>query len=121
MMSVTSTALAPASERPALRPQLLRVAEDAVDAGHGGQRRRVDLRGAAGDDDAGAGLLAARPADRLARLALGLGGDGAGVDDDGVGQPGRGGVGRASPRFVGVEPAAEGEDLGRHAVTGAIG
>ena len=41
----------------------------------------ADLRGAAGDDDARAGMLAPRAADRLARLALGLGGDGAGVDD----------------------------------------
>ena len=62
-----------------------------VDLGHGGEAGGLDLRGAAGDDDARLGLLARAPADRLAGLALGLGGDGAGVDHHGVGEPGRGG------------------------------
>ena len=57
--------------------------------GSAGPRGGIDLRGAAGDDDARLGTFAGDAADRLARLALGLGGDGAGVDDDGVGLGGR--------------------------------
>ena len=62
--------------------QLLGVAEDAVDLGHGGEACRLDLRGAAGDDDARPGCSRAQPADGLAGLPHRLGGDGAGVDDD---------------------------------------
>ena len=55
-----------------LRVSFSRVAEHEIDLGHGGERAGVDLRGAAGDDDARAGPLAARLADRLAGLAHGL-------------------------------------------------
>jgi hypothetical protein len=51
-------------------------------------------------------------ADGLARLALGLGGDGARVDDDGVLQGG--GVAAHHLALVCVQPAAEGEDLDGH-------
>ena len=57
-------------------------------------------------------MLAASPADRLARLALGLGGDGAGVDDDGAVEPGRGRGAANDLGFERVQPAAEGDDLG---------
>ena len=58
-----------------------------------------------------AGMLAPRPADRLPRLAHGLGGDGAGVDEDGVGEPGLGGRAPHDLGFQRVQPAAEGEDV----------
>ena len=51
-------------------------------SGIAAKRCGLDLRGAAGDDDARAGLLAREPADRLPRLARRFGGHGAGVDDD---------------------------------------
>ena len=68
--------------------ELFVVAEDAIDLGHVGEGLRLGLRRAAGDDDARSRLLAADLADGLARLAHGLGGHRAGVDDD-VSQPGR--------------------------------
>lgn len=58
------------------------VAEDGVDAGEGSQCFRVSLGVAAGDEDAGGGLLAVGAPNEGARSALGLGGDGAGVDDE---------------------------------------
>ena len=65
-------------------------------------------------------MLAARPADRLAGLALGLGGDGAGVDDDRVGQARRRARAADHLALEGVQPAAEGDDLDarhRHELT----
>ena len=53
--------------------QLLRIAEDEVDLRHGGEGRGLGLRGAAGHDDAPLRMLAARLADRLARLPHRLG------------------------------------------------
>src|SRR5260370_20303879 len=54
---------------------------------------------------------AARAADRLARLPLGLGGDRAGIDDNGIRQPG-GGRGAANDLgFERVQPTAERYDL----------
>src|SRR3546814_8166111 len=83
------------------------------DLGHGGEACGIDLRRAAGDDDLGVGVLAPCLADRLARLALGLAGDGAGVHDDGVVESCRLGVDAHDFGFVGVEAAAEGENAGR--------
>ena len=57
------------------------------------------------------GLPPARAADRLARLALGLARDRAGVDDDALGQPRSTRTGAHDLRLVGVEPAAHGDDL----------
>ncbi len=62
----------------------LGVADHMIDLGHVGELLGLDLSGAAGDDDAGVGAIAARPADRLPGLAHGLARDGAGVDDDAV-------------------------------------
>jgi hypothetical protein len=45
---------------------------------------RFGLGSAAGDDQAGIGVLAAQLADLLAGLTDSLAGDGTGVDDDGV-------------------------------------
>ena len=71
----------PGSRAPGRRLHLLDVADHLVDFGHGGEAAWIDLRRAAGDDDARAGTLAAQAADRLPRLALGFGGHRAGVDD----------------------------------------
>jgi len=56
-------------------------------------------------------VLAPRPADRLARLALGLGGHRAGVDDHRVGQTGGRGMRPHDLGFGEVEATTEGDDL----------
>ncbi len=76
----------------ALGAELRQIAQHLVHLGHGGVAGGIDLRRAAGDDDAGLRPLAARAADRLARLALRLRGHRAGVDDDGVGEAGARGL-----------------------------
>lgn len=98
---------------PGLGLHLLVIADDPVDLRHGGEDLGLGLRGAAGDDDAGGRVFALQPADRLPRLASRLAGDRAGVDDDGLGQPGLGGEPLHDLGFRGVEPAAEGDDLDR--------
>ena len=82
------------SPGPALGPQLLRVAQQMVDLGHRGVGVRCQLHGAAGDHDARGWAAATQPADGLTRLALRLGGDGAGVHDHRV--AGAGGTGKAA-------------------------
>src|SRR5439155_23089423 len=71
---------------------LLLVAQrnDVVDARDAPQARRVPLGVAAGGDEERSWIGAAQPACDLARLAVGVGGDRAGVQDDDVGP--RGGV-----------------------------
>ena len=61
-----------------------------------------------------AGPLALEPADGLARLAHRLGGHRAGVDDDGVGDARGLRLAADHLRLVGVEPAAEGDDVDAH-------
>src|SRR6185437_13626239 len=81
------------------------------------RERRVFLRRqgrrASGDNDLPPGKLPPRPADCLASLALSFGGDGAGIDDHRVGEPGL--PGRTPDRLAleGIEAAAEGDDLDR--------
>src|SRR5207237_1275438 len=89
------------------------VVEDEVNLGEGGVALRRQCRGAAGDDDAGVRVLAAGAADCLARLALGLGGDGAGVDDHRIAQPGLSREPADDIAFESVEAAAEADDLDR--------
>ena len=99
---------------------LLLVAENQGDAGDGGKGLGVDLGIAAGDDDAASGMETAGAADEIARLAVGGGGDGAGVDDDQLGpglerDDGPAGRGQAffkGGRFELVGLAAEGGDSG---------
>ena len=86
MMSPTATRSPSSSVRQVAAIELLLVAEHAIDFGHGGERVRLGLRRAAGDDDARLRLLAAELADRLARLPHRFGGDRAGVDHDRVGR-----------------------------------
>src|SRR3546814_17294075 len=83
------------------------------DLGHGGEACGIDLRRAAGDDDLGVGVLAPRLADRLARLAPGLAGAGAGVHDAGVVESCSLGVAARDLVFVGVEAEAAGDSEGR--------
>ena len=105
----------PGAGQPAFRLQLVVVAQHPIDVRQRGPGRGVDLRGAAGDDDARVGAVRGRAADRLARLALRLGGHGAGVDDDGVWSAS---VARRTAAhdlaFIGVQAAAEGEDIDGH-------
>jgi len=84
-----------------------------VDFLHGGKGLRLDLGGAAGDDEPRAWPLAPRLADRLARLADRFAGDGAGVEDDGVREAVGGALAGDRLGFAGVQPAAEGDDIER--------
>ena len=91
--------------------QLLGVAEHAVDLGQRGAARRVDLRGAAGDDDArvrAARGAARRIAWRAWRSASAVT---AQVLTMMVSVEPAAGVAAHHLALVGVEPAAEGEDL----------
>ena len=72
---------------------------------------RERTRGAAGHDDPRLRVPAARAADRLAGLALGLGGNGAGVDNHRAGEAGRRRGAADDLALESVEPAAEGDDL----------
>src|SRR5690606_1043309 len=95
--------------------QLLFVAEDEIDLLHGGEAGRVGLRRAAGDDDARGRVGAPRLADRLPCLSHRFAGNGAGVDDDrSAFERVKAGGMRLAPhhlRLVGIEPAAEGDDV----------
>ena len=73
---------------------LVRIADHLGHLRHRGERLRIELGRAAGDDDPLVRRLAMRAADGLARLAHGFVGDGAAVDDDRV----VAGRARASPR-----------------------
>ena len=98
--------------------ELLLVAEHEVDLVHAGKALRIGLRGAAGDDDARLRLLAPCLADRLPGLPHRFGGDRARVEDDhAVAEAAEaGGVCLAAHHlgFIGVEPAAECDDVDRH-------
>src|SRR5690606_18839227 len=65
-------------------------------------------------DDGGVRVLAPRAPDRLPRLALGLGRDGAGVEDDGIVEARGARMTAHHLGLIGVQAAAEGDDLGRH-------
>ena len=100
--------LAGAGDRtPARGRQLVMVADDVIDFVHGLPAVRRNLRRAAGDDDPGVRIVAARTADGLAGLPLGLGGHGAGVENDGIVQPGGGGLILHNLGFPDIQPAAE--------------
>ena len=60
---------------------LLGIADHPIDLGHGSEPIRLDLGGAAGDDQARLRIVALELADGLRGLPHRLGGDGAGVDD----------------------------------------
>src|SRR5690606_15821640 len=98
----------------AFRLEFVFVADDEVDLRHVAKSARLGLGGAAGDDDAGVGVLAARLAHRLLGLAYRLGGDGAGIDDDGVVEPRLFRLGLHHRAFIGVEAAPERARLDGH-------
>ena len=109
----------------ALRFQLVVIADDEIDFFHAAKGAGLRLGGAAGDDDAGIRILAARLADRLSRLPNGLAGHGAGVEDD------RAAVEFAEARclrlaahdfgLIGVQPAPEGDDIDGHQIASCEG
>ena len=98
------------------RAQLLAVAENEIDLGHLRIGLWFDLCGAAGDDDLGPWVSATRLADRLSRLANGLGSDRTGIDDQRILEPGFAGASTHRLGLIGVEPAAECENLDAHAL-----
>ena len=109
----------PAVERfargaPSLAAHLVVVADDAVDFRHVGKHCGLRLRRAAGDDDARRRPLALQSANGLPRLRHRLIGDGAAVDDDGIGKPRS--LRLAADHFglIGIEAAAECNDVDRH-------
>ena len=68
--------------------RLVAVADDGVDCGEGGEFLGGALGVAAGDDDAGVGVLAADAAEVRAGLAVGFGGDAACIYNDNIGRRG---------------------------------
>ena len=101
---------------PGLRADLLLVAQYQRDLGHIGKGFRLGLRRAARDHDAHRGTLALEPANGLARLAHRLRRHRAGVDDDRLDHACRLCLAADHFRLIGVEPAAEGDDVDAHPV-----
>ena len=83
---------------PGARIELLRVAEHAGDFGHRREQLRLDLRRAAGDDDARVRPFALEAADALPRLAHGFRRHRAGVDHHRIVEAGRGAGGSLPTR-----------------------
>src|SRR5215831_6844666 len=99
---------------PGLRADLLLVAQHQCDLRHVREGFGFGLRRAARDHDGRAGMLALELADRLARLPHRLRRDRAGIDDDHIGKPGCLRLAADHLRLIGVEPAAEGDDIDAH-------
>src|SRR5690606_36707625 len=102
---------------PGFAVRLVVVADDAIYFRQASEQRRLRLRGAAGDDDARRRPFALEPADRLARLRHPLAGDGAGVDNDSIGQPRAFRLAPDDVGLAGVEATAESNDIDGHDVT----
>ncbi len=94
------------------RPHLLGVADDVIDFAQCRKSFRLDLCGAAGDDDTRRGVLAAQLANGFRCLTHRLGRDGARVDDDRVVEPGSLCVLAHDVGLISIEPAAERYDAG---------
>ena len=99
---------------PCLGAHLLDIADHAIDLVHGAEALRLDLSGAARDDNGCVWLFAPDAADRLARLARRLGGDGASVDDNEIAASCAFRRTLDSFKLGDIEPAAEGDDLDAH-------
>src|SRR6185369_5967016 len=100
---------AQALEGPTL--DLFLIADDVIDLVHGSEARWIDLRRTACHHDLGIGTLAPRLHDRLPRLAHGLRRHRAGIDDHRVVEARGVGVLSHDLRLIGIEPAAEGDEL----------
>ena len=108
-----SPADTPAEIAVAFGAHLFGIAEHGVDFGHCREARGIDLRRATRDDERAPRMFAAQLADGLPRLTLGLGRNGAGIDDDRVVEPGRLGMPADRFGFEGVEAATERDDVER--------
>ncbi len=93
------------------RLHLFRIADHMVDFRHRGKNLRVQLRRATSHDDGRVGIIAPRLADGLARLAHRFACHRTGVDDDSRSQPGARAMLAHDFRLVGIQAAAECEDL----------
>ena len=113
MMSLTLTRSVPSTPKPreGLGLELLLIADDVVDLVHGGEARGIDLRRAAGDDDLGVGMLAPGSPDRLARLAHRSAVTAQVLTITAPVEPGVGCMLAHDLRFIGIEPATEGDDV----------
>src|SRR5215471_1387320 len=110
--------------RPDVATHFYVVSNHAIDFRHGGETVRTGLRRAPGDDDPHLRALALEPTDGLTRLAFGLAGDRAGIDDHHIAnacgaKTGCSGIAADNLGFIGVEPAAEGDDVDAHVVAPA--
>src|SRR5579872_1227219 len=94
--------------------ELLPVAKDAIGFGHGRECLRLRLRRTAGHDDFGLRTAAAQRPDGLPRLADGFRSHRAGIDHNGVVEPGARRLAANDFRFGGIEPAAERDNLDAH-------
>ena len=94
--------------------QFFLVAQDVIHFGHGGEGLRIELGRAAGDDDARQGIALTVLADFLTRLAHRFAGHRAGVDHDGRIETGPTAMGTHHLALIGVQPAAEIDNLERH-------
>src|SRR5262249_61996190 len=99
---------------PGLRADLLLVAQHQCDLRHVREGFGLGLRRAARAHAGRGGMLALDLADRLARLPHRLRRDRAGIDDDHIGKPGCLRLAADHLRLIGVEPAAEGDDIDAH-------
>src|SRR5665213_2112376 len=95
--------------------QLLFVAEHAIDLGHRGEHAGIGLGGTTGHHELRIGPLAARLADRLARLLHRRAGHRAGVEHHGIVDAGSRHRVTNDLRLGEIQPAAEGDDIGAHA------
>src|SRR5262249_49169119 len=100
---------------PCVGAHLLVVADDAVDLGHAGEGRGLGLRRAAGHHDARIRALALGAADRLARLAHRFRRHRAGVHHHGAVEARALRIAADHLGLVGIEAAAESEDVDAHA------
>ena len=102
--------------------QLFGIAENEIDLVHPGKSRGFRLGGAAGDDDAGIGIIAPGLTDRLTRLTHGLVGDRAGIDQHSLLQTRSFRLALHHLRLIGIEPAAKGYHIdGHEAATSSAG
>ena len=90
--------------------ELFFIAEHEIDFAHLGKALGIDLRGAAGDDDARVRIVASGLADRLARLTCRFRRHRASIEDDRILEAAFVDLGAHDFRLIDIEPAAEGDD-----------